>query len=56
MSTSATPYKARTQFKINFDLDLSPTNYELYAMNFIPFETSYKYESSQKVFLEHGQQ
>jgi hypothetical protein len=56
LSASATPYKARTQFKINFDLNLSPTNYELYAMNIIPLETSFKYESNQKVFSEHGQQ
>jgi hypothetical protein len=50
-TTSSFIYKARTQFKINFDHKFSLTNYELYVIKIITLKTSFEYESNDIKFM-----
>jgi hypothetical protein len=49
--TSGFVYKARTQFKIRFDHNFLPINYELYTIKIIPLETFLIYESTDIFFI-----
>jgi hypothetical protein len=51
ITTSSFVYKARTQFKINFDHIFSLINYELHATKIISLETSFEYESNNINFM-----
>jgi hypothetical protein len=50
-SFSGFVYKARTQFKVNFDHQFLPTNYELCVIKIIPFKTFLKYRSNDIIFM-----
>jgi hypothetical protein len=50
-TSSGFVYKARTQFKINFDHQFLLTNYKLYIMKIISLKSTFEYESNYIFFI-----
>jgi hypothetical protein len=50
-TSSGFVYKARTQFKINFDHQFLLINYKLYVIKIISLESTFEYESNYIFFI-----
>jgi hypothetical protein len=50
-TSSGFVYRARTQFKINFDHQFLLINYELYTIKIISLKTTFEYESNDIFFI-----
>jgi hypothetical protein len=50
-TSSGFVYRARTQFKINFDHQFLLINYELYTIKIISLKATFEYESNDIFFV-----